>query len=154
MGRECRRVPAGWKHPTKLVYGSGGPVFRATPLYEGRYRKNAVDCFIKVLDKYGYSAMGLERAIECEGLHGIDPNNYMPDWTPEEATHYQMYENTSEGTPISPPMATKEELARWLVDNKASVFGDMTATYEQWMNVIDGSAGFGIMISKDGVEPI
>jgi len=65
----------------------------------------------------------------------------MPTWTPEEATHYQMYETCSEGTPISPPCATVEELARWLADNKASACGSMTATYEQWLAMrITGSA--------------
>jgi len=49
-----------------------------------------------------------------------------------------MYENTSEGTPISPPFETPEELARWLADNNASAFGGMTATYEQWLATCKG----------------
>ena len=53
-------------------------------------------------------------------------------------THYQMYETTSEGTPISPVMETPEALARWLADNGASAFGKMTATYAQWLNMITG----------------
>lgn len=44
-----------------------------------------------------------------------------------------MYENTSEGTPISPVFETPEALARWLADNNASAFGGMGATYEQWL---------------------
>lgn len=64
-----------------------------------------------------------------------DPQWYMPDWKDEERTHLMMYENTSEGTPLSPAFETPEELARWLTDNGASSFGAMTATYEQWLGM-------------------
>lgn len=37
------------------------------------------------------------------------------DWSPEEATAYQVYETVSEGTPISPVFKTEEELVQWLV---------------------------------------
>jgi len=49
-----------------------------------------------------------------------------------------MYETTSEGSPISPPMESPEALARWLVDNRASAFGNETATYEDWLDMIRG----------------
>ena len=49
-----------------------------------------------------------------------------------------MYEDTSEGTPISPIFATPEELARWLTDTKASAFGGQAATYEGWLRVAQG----------------
>ena len=43
-----------------------------------------------------------------------EPNrdNYMPggDW-------FQLFETVSEGTPLSPPFATREELAAWLTNN-------------------------------------
>lgn len=85
-----------------------------------------------------------------------NPEYYMPEWTPEEATHYMMYENTSEGTPISPAFATPEELARWLADTGASSFADITATYEQWLATIKrGWAVSAVMDSngfRSGVE--
>lgn len=65
----------------------------------------------------------------------------MPEWIDTERTHWQLYETTTEGTPISPPMPTPEALARWLADTGASAFGDMTATYDQWLSTIKrGSA--------------
>lgn len=67
-----------------------------------------------------------------------DPDDYMPTWTEEEATHLMMYENTTEGTPISPAFATPEELARWLADNGASSFASTTASYEAWLRVCRG----------------
>lgn len=76
----------------------------------------------------------------------------MPDWSKDERTHYQMYESTSEGTPMSPPIKTQEELARWLVDNEASAFAGRTATYEEWLGTIEeGSAITTMMtVNRDG----
>lgn len=62
--------------------------------------------------------------------------DYMPDWPSEQRTHFMMYEDTSEGTPISPAFATAEELARWLADTGASAFGDQTASYDAWLATI------------------
>jgi hypothetical protein len=46
-----------------------------------------------------------------------DPKYYRPPWTEAEATWFQMYATVSEGTPVSPPFATKEELVEYLVAN-------------------------------------
>lgn len=58
---------------------------------------------------------------------------------PPEGDGWQMWETTSEGSPISPVFATPEELARWLADNGASTFGSDTGTYEQWLRMITGA---------------
>jgi len=76
---------------------------------------------------------------------------YMPDWAEESQTHYQMYEDTSEGTPISPVMATPEELARWLVENGASAFADETASYEAWLRVAKGAWAPSAVTSNQGI---
>jgi len=65
-------------------------------------------------------------------------DDYMPNWPAEQRTHLMMYENTSEGTPISPAFETPEELARWLADTGASAFGSDTASYEAWLRVAQG----------------
>jgi len=64
----------------------------------------------------------------------------MPDPNHRDCSHYQMYETTTEGTPISPVMKTPEELAQWLVDNKASALGRQTASYEAWLQVCKGNS--------------
>jgi len=61
-------------------------------------------------------------------------------WEPEEppaGEGWQIWETVSEGSPISPVFDTPEKLARWLADTGASAFGYETATYEQWMCMID-----------------
>jgi hypothetical protein len=144
MGREVRKVPKDWKHPRRDDGRDG-----YQPLLEG-YTKAVKDWTAKV------EKDGLQEAIDYFG-GAPDRNRYMPEWTPEEADHLMMYEDTSEGTPISPAFKTPEELARWLADNGASSFGSMTATYEQWLAMIgDGwapsavSIGGGPLVS--GVE--
>jgi hypothetical protein len=87
-----------------------------------------------------------------------DPADYMPDWPDAERTHYMMYEDTSEGTPISPAFATPEELALWLADTGASSFAGRTATYEQWLRVAQGgwapSAVIEDGVLRSGVEAV
>jgi hypothetical protein len=84
---------------------------------------------------------------------GPQSDCYMPDWPESERTHYMMYEDTSEGTPISPAFETPEELAKWLSDNSASSFGRWTATYDQWLGLIKGPGWCPSMVS-DGTTII
>jgi hypothetical protein len=66
---------------------------------------------------------------------------------------WQMWEDTSEGSPISPVFETPEELAQWLTDTKASSFGDMSATYEEWLNMINrGWAPSMVYTSEKGIQ--
>jgi hypothetical protein len=60
------------------------------------------------------------------------------DWKQEEPPSgegWQMWETTSEGSPISPVFDSPEKLARWLAETGASSFGSMTATYDQWLDM-------------------
>jgi hypothetical protein len=142
MGREIRMVPAAWKHPTDKKGNY-------KPLLKGPYSKDVAEwdeeaahwAKGEVLD---YSTWPERRTFKPRGetdsetyeeYAGSRPvqADYMPEWPDGEATMLCMYETTSEGTPISPAFATPEELARWLADHNASAFGDMTATYEQWL---------------------
>lgn len=142
MGREVRRVPATWVHPRK--HGRLQPLF-------GRSWREEQAAWDEKLAKWneglvrGYGAIPWEpkpqAALECLDFAAWDGNrpqasDYMPDWKPEERTHYQMYETTSEGTPISPVFATPEDLARWLSDTDASVFAGSTLSYEDWLRAI------------------
>jgi hypothetical protein len=76
----------------------------------------------------------------------------MPNWPESERTHLMMYEDTSEGTPISPAFETPEELARWLVDNKASAFGSDTGTYEGWLRIARGGFAPSMVVDASGVH--
>ena len=81
----------------------------------------------------------------CNG-HGIHPDDLAASeaWAktdPPNGPGWQMWETTSEGSPMSPVFATPEKLAWWLSENGVSACGNMTATYEAWLGMIrQGSA--------------
>lgn len=77
----------------------------------------------------------------CKGatIHPDDVDLEDPEpFDPPTGDGWQMWETTSEGSPISPVFGTPEELARWLADTRASTFGSMTAGYDQWLAMIVG----------------
>jgi hypothetical protein len=45
-------------------------------------------------------------------------------------------------------MATEDDLIDWLVDNKASAFGDMTGDRDFWTSVVKQNSGGLITITK------
>lgn len=157
MGREVRRVPENWVHP--IDESKNHP----RPLHDEDY-DTAIETWWagreawKVKPHEGFEDCTYE---DYEG-NAPQPECYRPKWKEEERTHLQMYETCSEGTPISPVMKTSEELARWLADNKASAFGSMTATYEQWLATIKRgwspsgvfSGGSGLVSGVEGMAEI
>lgn len=56
---------------------------------------------------------------------------------PPEGDGWQMWETTSEGSPISPVFATPEELAEWCAEH-ATVFGSHKADRDHWLGIITG----------------
>jgi hypothetical protein len=49
---------------------------------------------------------------------GAPPDRaYYRPWGDDEATWFQLWETVSEGTPVTPPFATLDELAAYLADN-------------------------------------
>ena len=141
MGREVRKVPKDWQHPIKFV-GSMNRI-HFVPLY--RFRDLSEE--IKEWDEekiqwdsgafWNDSSYDKYKHLSYEEYAGRRPDYkyHMPKWNKEDATHYMMYETCSEGCPISPAFETPEDLAKWLVDNNASVFGSRTEEYEGWLNI-------------------
>lgn len=126
MGREVRMVPKDWQHP-KNEKG------KFIPLLSGDFEQAVKEW------NEGYAHWSPvddnHRGTRFTDYHGSrpSPEDYMPRFADGMATHLMMYEDTSEGTPISPAFATPEELARWLANSGASSFAGYTATYEQWL---------------------
>lgn len=153
MGREVRLVPADWQHPK--AFNSYRQRMEYVPLHDSRGRTYATEA-AEWDEGWAKWQEGLCRDYgEGEQWKPVDeedrhtrytdyagprpsPDDYMPNWPDEQRTHLMMYEDTSEGTPISPAFETPEELARWLADNGASSFGSDTATYEQWLPMCRG----------------
>lgn len=64
---------------------------------------------------------------------------------PPTGEAYQIWETVSEGSPVSPPFATPEELASWMVANDNSVTRD--TGYEGWLRFINGPSWAPSMVS-------
>ena len=128
MSREARRVSANWEHP-----------------------KNEKGHYIPHYEHFPYNDEEIKEGLSEGWLKNEPPNygcNVMQQWPKSERTHYQMYESTTEGTPISPVMESPEVLARWLTDNKASAGPYATATYDEWLAMIKASSSVGSFVGN------
>jgi hypothetical protein len=146
-------VPAGWQHP-KDERGSYKPLYgRSWSEEAAEWDRENAEWNAGQRPTY-WSDDGTPEARFFDQRHGPRPfsGDYMPDWPESERTHWQMYEDTSEGTPISPVMESPEALARWLADNGASAFGQQTASYEAWLGMIERGSAPSMILSAEGVE--
>ena len=144
MGRQLRKVPANWEHPKD----SEGEY---KPLYDGSFKKRLSEWeegkkqwdngFRENFDKPDEWQPREKDELEMtyEDWSGEIPKEelYMPEWSDEEKTHIQLYENTSEGTPLSPIFKPNEleKLCEWASEN-TTTFGDFTASKEEWMKML------------------
>jgi hypothetical protein len=137
-------VPPDWEHPKD---GNG----HYLPLL---YESFDVACADWDQRKREYDAdpESAESFEQWDGERPTDPQQHMPEFAPGTATHLRMYESTSEGTPISPAFATAEELARWLTGHRASAFGSMTATYEQWLVTCNRGSAPSAVVDASGIQ--
>ena len=134
MGREIRHVIPNWEHPRQRCEHSpwaggcddakanGGMCLR--PLYDRDFDSAAQEWIAGLMawelgedpDRAKYGDGETRYYWEWSGSPP-EREYYRPKWTPEEATWFQVYETVSEGTPVTPPFATKEELVDYLVEH-------------------------------------
>ncbi len=143
MGRQLRKVPANWKHPKD----SNGIYI---PLMEGDYsevlakwkeeKKQWEQGFRRdynsnewILKEEKYNDMPF---IEWSGKKPLK-ESYLPEWDESEKTHIQLYETTSEGTPVSPVFEADEleKLCEYASEN-CTTFADFKASKEAWMQML------------------
>lgn len=129
MGREIRRVPKDWEHPTETRLDTlrGGMRTDFKPLHgedyetvaakwwadaEAWHSKN-LDYFDEDYNKEACAEGDPKWFWEWDG-GPPDPEAYRPMWSKDEQTHFQIYETVSEGTPRSPVFETLEQLVEWM----------------------------------------
>jgi len=114
MGREIRRVPKGWEHP-RNKHGHYKPMWDET--YEMAAQKWLQELFKwedgSHPDRKEAEEMGCRYVWDWHG-GPPDKDQYRPEFA-DEPNSYQIYENVSEGTPVSPIFETKEEMLEWLI---------------------------------------
>jgi hypothetical protein len=116
MGREIRKVPENWEHP-KDYRG------HYKPLYDYDFNEWAsqwMEDLQQWLNEYptGFKEHNGEKWAFWEWGDGPAPDRdeCRPSWKPEEMTAYQIYENVTEGTPVSPVFRTEADMRAWLRD--------------------------------------
>jgi hypothetical protein len=124
MGREIRRVPPDFQHPRRFNNGNIGNNRTPDgyiPKYDGiNYEKEALEWIIE-FEKWRNDLDSRTENNKDEPYYfNIEPPPLREDYTDvkeEECTWYQLYETVSEGTPLSPPFETREELINYLTEN-------------------------------------
>ena len=162
MAFEARRVPPDWRHPLD----AGG---RPLPLRDGAELARAIAAWDEGSRQWQRGmrtdAEGGSKAIPLPAVAGPyedeqgprpDPASGMPLWPAAVATHWMMYENTTEGTPVSPACASPEALARWLTRNQVQPLPDRSATYGAWLAVANGAYTFSFVtgVALDVVDGV
>jgi hypothetical protein len=118
MGREVRNVPANWDHPKM----EGRYDDRLQPMHDRTFDQAAAEWKADFAawergDRPDYCSDGSKNLEYWEWNGGPPERAYYRPWKDEEATWFQVWETVSEGTPVTPPFATKEELVEYLISD-------------------------------------
>lgn len=146
MGRTIRKVPANWEHPKKRD-GSWQPMrdqFYGDQLNEWlennrKWEDGTHEDLINKIttkDEYPFYALWSSNAP--------DPHYYQHrKYSESELTHIQLYEDTSEGTPISPVFRADQfdELCQYAADN-CTTFRSSKTTKENWEKMLSDGLVF------------
>lgn len=118
MGREIRMVPPNFEHPQKEVWNNRNQLEkRFKPMFDETY-KSACEEWKKEFLEFYESKENEEHDCEFWDWNGGPPDKeYYRTYEDSEATWFCAYETVSEGTPVTPPFATQEELAQYLAVN-------------------------------------
>lgn len=140
MGHEVRRVPPNWDHPRR----ADG---RLQPMFDETFEEASAR-WKEGFAKWEAGERPCHCPEDCRHLQyweweGLPPERaYYRPWQDEEATWFQLWETVSEGTPVSPPFPTREELAAYLAEH-----GDF---WDQ--KRYPGNSGWGIECARAFIE--
>lgn len=141
MGRELKRVPLDFDYPlNKVWYG---------------YFMNTITTCHSTNHEY------CEQCKRMAEIKGVKITSYgCPDFEDyfkeineklkelcevPKGEGYQLWETTSEGSPVSPVFDTLEKLCEWCEEN-ATTFASFRVSKEEWMQMLDG----GFVAHKEG----
>lgn len=172
MGREIRMVPPNWEHPrhTQETDPSGGlKIGQYHPMFDRDFRNFAAEWNRStILWSQGKHPDQLDETYSVDEYEfywewvGDPPDRayYRPEFK-EEPTWFQAYETVSEGTPVSPPFATREELAQYLHENgdfwwqrrdaEGYEHNGPRPTLEEAQDFVNGAYTPTMIISSDGI---
>ena len=105
---------------------------------------DAINCLIVVQAKCEREGWAFECAV-CGGHGNIErypgQRKDAEAWEPTDppvGDGWQLWSTTSEGSPMTPPFSTAQDLARHCAAAGVSVFGSETVDYARWLAIIAG----------------
>ena len=145
MSRIIRRVPLNWKHPKDEND-------HYLPMFDEDYET--------ALKRWNDNSMAWENGTHKDLINKPkhkekyptfqdwdggppDPEVYRPKFA-DEPTHYQIYEDVTEGTPFSPIFETLEEMKDWLLAEGYSEFASQTFIENGWAPSMVFTTGKGV----------
>lgn len=157
MSREIRRVPPGWEHPVNEVCRHR-PRCKVCyrPLYDADHQTRAEEWEREYAAYLALSPEERKTKYPYEGYYWEwemppDRDHYREQrWTPEEAMCYQVYEDVSEGTPISPVFETAADMRAWLIAQGHSEYATDEFIRYGWAPSMVAQAGRGV--SEIGID--
>ena len=113
--------------------------------HDGINRHYLIEARAKRLGVYGKceACDGTGERWECE-QERLDYEAWQR-YDPPTGDGYQLWETTSEGSPVSPVFESLEDLCSWCADN-ATTFGSNKATWLQWFEMLSD----GLVYHKEG----
>ena len=168
----CRELPYGGDHPDwkkqpkdvrKKFIDFTCKLANYTPSSPFGFTGHGHQIFFRLLEFAGIIAPGAEGDDRYEWLHctvckgeGLDPAaaekyNAWKEEEPPKGKGWQLWETTTEGSPISPVFETAEKLAAWCEKN-AGIFGDEKMPKEKWLQMFKKKEDLeaGSMLLMDG----
>ena len=147
MSREVRKVAVDWQHPklnAKLFVPllDGARFQKDVKVYEEDKRMWRLGQVRDPVDRSSWISRGeagvSETVFEAYAGPAPDVRDYMPQWRPEEAAHYVLYETITRGTPLTPAFATTDELAAWCVEHDITLCPTRKLTFAGWLKLCHG----------------
>lgn len=133
MGREVKRVPIGFEWPANAVWwGYRLPPVPCQACHGTGWAHRSITKGFRRDDGVWHTWTSVTCPV-CDGEGNVSPRVEVP-----EGPGYQLWETVSEGSPLSPALATPEELALWLTEHETSACGPITLSYDQWLAFIQG----------------
>ena len=132
MGRELKRVPMDFDYPLHKVWY--GYFFDYIPTCQST---DDMD-YCKQCKEFARIKGIKDTSYECQ-----DYDDYFKEvkeklkelCEPPMGEGYQLWETTSEGSPVSPVFESLDELCKWCEDN-ATTFGSFKASKEEWKQML------------------
>lgn len=132
MGRKLKRVPLDFNYPLKRVWY--GYFMNSIPTCLSTDEKDYCEQCKKMAEIKGVEIDSCG-CPNYEKYFGEVLDKLMELCEVPEGEGLQLWETTSEGSPVSPVFATLDELCAWCEEN-ATTFGSFTASKDEWKRML------------------